>query len=252
MTASPCKPEGRAASRGRAESQKDGPKAAQRGGKRRKARAARRSRAEIAQEAQRRSKGLGGFSLIELLAVVAIFALIAGIALPNFGLLGSRDLESAAELLRDELEFARQRAIMTSRPHRVVLDLDQQAHWIEGLSAAEADPAEGAAAPEAGDPAAAEPAGRAPLSLAPPQRTEGEFQALPGGFGRERPLPGDVAFAGVETEEGVAEQGVVPVAFRPDGTTSWTQILLDDESGRSRTLEVLPLADVVRILDEPR
>jgi len=193
-----------------------------------------------------------GFSLIEMLAVVAIFALVAGLVLPNVGLLGSRELEAAAEHLRDELEFARQRAIMTARPHRVVLDLDRQTHWIEGMGdaapAAAEEPGREAEAPAQ----AGAPGSRAPLSLAPPPRPQGEFEALPGAFGRTNRLPGDVAFAGVETEAGVAEEGAIGVAFGPDGTTSYTQIVLDDARGRSRTLEVLPLADGVRILDEPR
>jgi hypothetical protein len=185
-----------------------------------------------------------------MLAVVAIFALIAGVVLPNLGLLGSRELDEAAERLRDELEFARQRAILTGSTHRVVLDLDRGTHWIEGMSEPlEPEPRAGAGQEPVQGQA---PGSRAPLSLAPPERALGEFEALAGAFGRGMRLPGDVAFVGVETEAGVAKEGSTAVAFGADGTTDYTEIVLDDASGRSRTLEVLPLADAVRILDEPR
>ena len=38
--------------------------------------------------------------------------------------------------------------------------------------------------------------------------------------------------------------------FARDGTTDFAAIVLDDESGGSLTLDVLPLADAVRIRDE--
>jgi hypothetical protein len=185
-----------------------------------------------------------------MLAVVAIFALIAGLVAPNLGVLGSRELDAAAERLRDELEFARQRAILTGTPHRVVLDLDRGTHRVEGLGLpAEGEEGTGAGGVPGTGPAA--PGSRAALSLAPPRRAEREFEALPGAFGRGTQLPGDVAFLGVETEEGVAEEGTTEVAFSADGTSAYTEIVLDDASGRRRILEVLPLADAVRILDAP-
>ena len=47
------------------------------------------------------------FTLLEILAVVAIFALIAGIAMPNFSALHSRNLKHQAMTLVSQLEVAR-------------------------------------------------------------------------------------------------------------------------------------------------
>ena len=39
------------------------------------------------------------------------------------------------------------------------------------------------------------------------------------------------------------------IAFERDGTASATQVVLADEDGHALAVEVLPLADAVRILD---
>ena len=66
-----------------------------------------------------------GFTLIELLAVVLIIGLVAGIALPNLSLGGDRVVFAESRRLASVFGFARQRALATGQPHRVVLDLDE-------------------------------------------------------------------------------------------------------------------------------
>ena len=76
---------------------------------------------------------------------------------------------------------------------------------------------------------------------------------LPSAAGADGPLPSrledDLAFAGLQTPEGWIQRGEVSIEFERDGTSSYTEIYLDDESGRTLVLDVLPLADAVRISD---
>ena len=51
----------------------------------------------------------------------------------------------------------------------------------------------------------------------------------------------------IHVTEGAGLESVSPDL---DGTTVYTAIVLEDESGRSVTLDVLPLAEAVRIRDE--
>jgi general secretion pathway protein H len=71
-----------------------------------------------------------GFTLIELLAVVLIIGLIAGIALPNLSLGGGRVAFGEAQRLASVFGYARQRALATGQPHRVVIDLDDEGYWV--------------------------------------------------------------------------------------------------------------------------
>jgi type II secretion system protein H len=172
------------------------------------------------------------FTLIEMLAVVTIFALIAGFALPNFGTLSRRQLRRDAQQLAGQLELARQRSVVTGIPHRVLIDLDSAAYRMEWRGAP--DDAE---APDLLPPPASQDTSQTPISLAAPVEEQREYAPLPGLFGRFTYLDGDLAFAGVETPAGWVDRGEVTIDF--------------DRDGQSLVLEVLPLAEAVRIRDEP-
>ena len=185
------------------------------------------------------------FTLIEMLAVVAIFALMASFVIPNLGTLGSRALQSEAQRIAGQLELARQRTIVTGVPHRIWLDLDDASYRLEWLvSETEIDGEATPAAP------ALDPDGVPLLSLAPPREADRQYLPLPGLLGRDRFLKPGLFIAGLETPEGWIERGEAFIAFDRDGTTVYSAIVLEDESGRSVTLDVLPLADAVRIRDE--
>jgi len=191
-----------------------------------------------------RRRRAAAFTLIEMLAVVAIFALMAAFVMPNLGTLGSRTLQRQAQRIGGQLELARQRTIVTGIPHRLRLDLDNASYRLE-WSVSEAE-IEGEAAPSA----ATDPNAAVRLSLAPPREAQRQFRPLPGRLGRDQPLESSLAIAGLETPEGWIERGEAFIAFDRDGTTVYTAVVLEDESGRSVTLDVLPLADAVRIRDE--
>ncbi len=181
-----------------------------------------------------------GFTLLEMLAVVMIIGLISSLVLPGLGFATARTLDDQAQALAAGLEFARQRSVMTAVPHRIVLDLDAEAWWVEWQPA-----------PEAPDTEAVEEAERESgrIDLSPPPTQASEFVPLESGAGRRTRLPDGVYLASVDTPEGVVGRERVAVAFERDGSADPAEITLLGEGGSARVLQVRPLADAVRILD---
>jgi len=182
------------------------------------------------------------FTLIELLAVVAIFGLMAALIVPNMGLLQSRTLRAEAEQIANRLELARQRTIVTGKPHRLTIDLDESNYILEWLAADETA-VEVASQPEYGG---AVP-GASPLSLAPDRTASASFRPLPGLFGKRKWLEDGIFFARVETDQGEANRGRTTIEFENDGTTDGATIVLENEDGDALFVEVAPLADAVRV-----
>jgi prepilin-type N-terminal cleavage/methylation domain-containing protein len=180
-----------------------------------------------------------GFTLLELIAVVLIIGLVAGLAVPNLGILGEQRLRDEAQRLAAELADARQRTVMTGIRHRLVLDLDESLYWTEWEVPEEEEPPPPAAA-----------GSDRPPSLSPPARAETAFVPRPDASGRGWRLDDDVLFGGVEIDSGLVERGRLSLAFESDGTTDAIRILLARPDGRTLTLEVRPLADAVRIVDD--
>jgi len=163
--------------------------------------------------------------------------------LPNFGALQSHRLRNAAEQIVERIDFGRQRAVMTGIPHRLSIDLDAGTYQLEW---------QGERPSEAIEPAlpALEPEPRKQLSLAPPAAKERSFETLQGPLGKIETLGRGVEFAWIETPGGEIDVGEAHIIFETDGTSSYTLLVLDEPGGKKLALEILPLAETVRILDE--
>ena len=185
-----------------------------------------------------------GFTLIEVLAVVAILALAAVIVLPNLAALGERRLRHAEQRLAAELELARQRAVVTGIPHRVLFDLENGLYRIEWLGDAQEETVQPVAAAQEYDVRQG-----SELPLRAPLRSAIEFQPVPDSFGSFHAFDGDVHVAGLETSYGWVEEGLPEVVFERDGSAAYTEIVLEEPGGARQTLAVLPLDDQVRFLD---
>jgi hypothetical protein len=68
-----------------------------------------------------------------------------------------------------------------------------------------------------------------------------------GTAGRFVELDDAIVFAGVETTGGWVDSGETWIRFERDGSADATTIEIEHESGLTATLEVLPLADSVRV-----
>ncbi len=175
--------------------------------------------------------------------MLLIGGLLMSLALPNFGALQSHKLRNAAEQIVERIDFGRQRAVMTGRVHRLAIDLDAGTYKLEWQGEA-AENAAPKPKPET------EPGIDARLSLAPPPAAERSFQALLGPLGRLETLATGIEFGWIETPGGEVDFGEAFITFEGDGTSSYTVLVLDEPGGRELALEILPLADAVRILDE--
>jgi type II secretory pathway pseudopilin PulG len=176
---------------------------------------------------------------------VAIFALLAAIVAPGVGRLTGRALQAAAEDLASRLELARQRTVVTGIPHRVWIDLEGSAYRLEWL-VGDAEAGGETTPPEA---PALDLRGRTPLPLEAPRDLTRSFRPVPGILGRDELLEASLAFRGVETPEGFADRGQAAIEFAPDGTADPTSVLVEDESGHALAIDVLPLAEAIRVGD---
>jgi type II secretion system protein H len=193
-------------------------------------------------------RGTSGFSLIEMLSVVAIIALVVGVALPNLGIRSRRAMEDEAKQLAATLEFARQRSVMTAVPHRLMIDVEGGAYWLEWLvsesrALGEDDPAELAVY---------ELENRETVPMAPPRGSEQLYRALSGSLGHTTQIQEIIQIDAIETGGGFLERGLVGIVFERDGTSEPAEILLSDQEGNSMRLELAPVADTVRITHDDR
>ena len=185
------------------------------------------------------------FTLIEMIAVVAIFALLVAVVAPNLGSLSGRTLRNSTDALAARIELARQRTVMTGIPHRVWIDLDAGSYRLEW----EVSEAEALGEEEPSEPEPVDLRAQAPLLLVAPRGAERAFRPLPGVLGRDEILEDSLDFRGVETPTGWLERGGTSIEFGMDGTTESAAVILDDDSGRTLVIDVLPLAEAVRVSD---
>ena len=132
---------------------------------------------------------------------------------------------------------------MTGIPHRLAIDLDAgtyQLEWEGTRPVKKKVPRE----PEF------DQNGEVKLSLAAPLAAERSFETLQGPLGKIETLGGGIEFAWIETPGGETDFGEAKITFEGDGTSSYTLLVLNEPGGRELALEILPLAEKVRILDE--
>lgn len=180
-----------------------------------------------------------------MLAVVLIMGLVATFVIPATGVRSARALREQANHLANDLEFARQRTVMTGVPHRLLLDIDGAAYRVEWFVTEAESRGEVPPAPDLD----AELSGAKNLDLAPPRATERSFHPLPTLIGRTVVLSDGIEFGGIETDAGAISQGAVTIAFERDGTVQPTTILLVDASGNRMTLDLAPLDEAVLVND---
>lgn len=186
-----------------------------------------------------------GFTLLEMLAVVLIMGLVASVVIPAVGARSSAQLRDQANHLANDLEFARQRTVMTAIPHRILLDLDGAAYRVEWWVTDEEIDGSAPPLPDLD----AELSGERSLDLAPPREGERSFRPLPSQLGRTAVLTDGIEFASVDAGSGPVQRGAVTITFARDGTVEPATIVLTDASGHRLALDVAPLDEAVVVRD---
>ncbi len=180
------------------------------------------------------------------MAVVLILGLLMSVLLPALGAGGGRMLRQQGDRIAATLELARQRAIVTGKPHRVILDLERGGFTVEWLVT------EARAFPGRDDDFVEdELLSSNSIDLSPPKEDVLDYYPIPNAvFGRWDFLERGYFFEGVDTSEGWIESGEVYLVFDWNGTTEASQIVISDPDNRSLDLDVAPLLDTVRIHEE--
>lgn len=212
-------------------------------------------RARPAAPETHRARRRSAFTLIEIIAVVAIIGMIMGLGVPMLG--GSRfdPLRNEADEIADRLRFARQRAVMTGVPHRLLIDLEEGGYLIEWF--VDENRAFGRATEE--DPAALLFSGPFPgadtldepvLEFTPPVRSDLDYHPIPHReMGSFRWLDDDLYFVGVDGPSGWVESGDFAIVFFVDGTTAPLRLEIANGEDERLTLEVEALLDRVRVFE---
>ena len=182
------------------------------------------------------------FTLLELIAVVAIFGLVITLFGQNFGLTTTSTLRGDARQLATHLEYARARAVMTGKPHRVLLGLEEGWYQIEWF-VADRDVDEELAASDEVDP-------RGPIPMAPPLHDIPSYRPIPGQAGDVSWLDEALFFEGVQMDEGWFDTGEFQLVFSSDGATAAAQVVIAAPDVQGMVVDVSPLEDAVRIYDD--
>ncbi len=194
-----------------------------------------------------------GFTLIEILAVIVIIGLTMSLLLPNLAATRGSRLRQQALDVASRIELARERAIVTGAPHRLMLDLETGEYRVEWFVREERAAGIAPEPEQTGQPfQAGESTGGAQtaISLSPSLGEGRDYYPINSRFGTNEALPEDSFFAGVQTPEGWIERGSVQVVFARDGTTDFAEIVLSDAWDNRVVLEVQPLLDMVRIRND--
>lgn len=174
-----------------------------------------------------------------MLAVVVIMGALLALVVPNLGFRRASALRDQARGLAGQIELTRQLAVVTGKPHRLLIDIEIGSYSIErfDLPSETAESKEGIAT------------GRRDYDLSPPRVSQLEYVPIENHFAKNNELDPDFFFEGLETAEGWFDDGLVNIVFDRDGTTDSAELVISDLDGRMVVLEVRPLIDRVMIRD---
>lgn len=187
----------------------------------------------------RAAGGSPGFTLIEILAVIVIMGAMLVLVLPNLGVRQASALRDQARTIASRIELTRQLAIVSGKPHRLLIDLEEGTTSVErfdrGISSDEENPVEGAATD---------------FGLLPPTAEIPSYTPVKSALTESEILGDNFFFEGIETADGWIDDDIVQIVFDGDGTTDAAELVVSDLDGRLAILEVRPLLDRVAIREE--
>ena|GEM_PF-912475 len=207
------------------------------------------------------------FTLLEISIGLVLMGLMVAVAVPSLNAVSGARLKETTNLIAGAIRDTFARTALQGRSTRLVLDMEQQAWWIEeteGVARVKATKLEadrdGKVALDAADERlegieldTRDAKEQAKLALF----TGPTFKAIEGEWGTPQKLPSDVRFKNVWIEhlEDKVAGGVVALYFYPGGYTEEALITLtdDEEGSRTLTLAVQSLTGEVFVEnDEPR
>jgi general secretion pathway protein H len=209
-----------------------------------------------------------GLTIIEILVVIAIMALISGVVIAGSGQLPSARLKGSATMIVSAVKVAYTRATATSRDIRIVMDLDQQALWLEQSDVPMLVQGKDKEATGGADPMTTkeqEAVAEGERILKGPPIPKPRFSPLDAtGFGDSqvnikgrKPLQRGITFRSVQTthDDKPRTSGRAYLYFWPGGRTELASIQIrigdSDEDYHTLSLEISPLTGKVTIKPGP-
>jgi len=194
------------------------------------------------------ARARAGFTLIEIIAVVAIISMVFAVGLPRLSGSNWDPLNEEAEKIAQSLRFARQRAIMTGVPHRLLIDLEEGGYLVEWLISEERAYGDDTAGAFPEDLFSEAADGERRINFVPPRVRERDYFPIPnremGSYSR---LDDALYFVGVEGVSGWVESGEYPIVFYVDGTTESALLEMADADDKHVTLEIEPILERVHV-----
>jgi general secretion pathway protein H len=205
-----------------------------------------------------------GLTIVEILVVIAIAALISGVVIAGSGQLPSARLKGSATMIVSAVKVAYTRATATSRDVRLVMDLDQQAIWLEQSDVPMLVQGKDKEATGGADPMTTkeqEAIAEGERILKGPPIPKPRFSPIDAtGFGDSqvavkgrKPLQRGITFRSVQTthDDKPRTSGRAYLYFWPGGRTELASIQIrigeSDEDSQTLSLEVSPLTGKVTI-----
>jgi type II secretory pathway pseudopilin PulG len=208
-----------------------------------------------------------GFTLLEIGIALVLLGLMIAVAVPSLNAVTSARLKESVNTMGGAIRDTYARTALLGRSTRLVLDMEQQAWWVEeteGVARVKpvklAADRDGKVAIDGKDERIADidegttdvkEQAKVQLLSAP------SFKPVEGDWGQAQKLPADVRFKSVWIEhlDDKVAHGVAALYFFPGGHTEEALITLtDDEAGENTlTLEVAGLTGEVYVArEEPR
>jgi general secretion pathway protein H len=199
-----------------------------------------------------RRRAVGGFTLFEIIVAMAVVGLIMGVAVSQMGNLLERDMKKASNKMAATIRYLYNKAATESLYIRLVMDMDEQAYWVE----ATADPVAVARIDEDTKNDEEEEAeeleeGEVP-KLKPHKPRFGQVDSY---LLKPSKLPGSVFFKDVYVEHrpGAVEAGKVALYFFPNGFVEEAVInLRNEDDDVFYSLKTSPISGRVGIESEYR
>ncbi len=207
-----------------------------------------------------------GLTLIELIIVSALFVLLGAIVVPSIGAITGAQLKSTASKLAGTLRYTYDLAVRKNQPFRVVLDLNEQAYWVESssdrflLSREKSGIRNGSVEePDEDERTQSRFITRGYIEsgeMWKPKKSA-SFANFKGPLTEKISLPEHITFQGawVAHQKDRATSGLVYIYSFPTGMTEQALIHLAEDDQDVFTLQVWPLTGTVKIfpyyLDEP-
>ena len=161
-----------------------------------------------------------GFTLVELSVVLLIIALLATVLIPNIGRLGGDDLRLAARKLGGLIQYLYGESVVQKRNFYLNFDVEKGEYWV---------------------------------TVGKENIDNGTVEMIPYAdefVKRKYFLPSSVKFEDIQTlEKGKVSDGMVTIAFYPQGFVDPATIHFKNRSDTELTLLILPLTGDFKVFE---